>query len=266
MMATTSAEVGVCHTLFRDNDLGRIRSGFRHFGLHFTPARNSAPVVTAAAAAPPPSACGMSDGSDSDDTPPTFVRLEDENSDEDLEWEDPSGGALSSILDACERGGDADALSALLGSLSVSVDTKGADGDTPLHVACLYGHADLVRALLAKNANPRVTDGDGGTPLHDASAGGHMEIVQMLVDSVVSASAEEVASFVNARDGDGETPLHLATRGEHEHVVRFLLSHGASVEIKSDAGLVARDYSAEGGALDETLRLAENAAGRPATP
>jgi ankyrin repeat protein len=81
-----------------------------------------------------------------------------------------------------------------------------------------------------------------------------------------SASAEEVASFVNARDGDGETPLHLATRGEHEHVVRFLLSHGASVEIKSDAGLVARDYSAEGGALDETLRLAENAAGRPATP
>ena len=185
MMATTSAEVGVCHTLFRDNDLGRIRSGFRHFGLHFTPVRNSAPVVTAAAAAPPPSACGMSDGSDSDDNPPTFVRLEDENSDEDLEWEDPSGGALSSILDACERGGDADALSALLGSLSVSVDTKGADGDTPLHVACLYGHADLVRALLAKNANPRVTDGDGGTPLHDASAGGHMEIVQMLVDSVV---------------------------------------------------------------------------------
>lgn len=98
-----------------------------------------------------------------------------------------------------------------------------------------------------------------------------MAIVQMLVDSV-KASAEEddssaaVASFVNARDGDGETPLHLATRGEHEHVVRFLLSHGASVEIKSDAGLVARDYSAEGGALDETLRLAENAAGRPATP
>lgn len=207
----------------------------------------------------------MSDGSDSDDNPPTFVRLEDENSDEDLEWEDPSGGALSSILDACERGGDADALSALLGSLSVSVDTKGADGDTPLHVACLYGHADLVRALLAKNANPRVTDGDGGTPLHDASAGGHMEIVQMLVDSVVSASAEEVASFVNARDGDGETPLHLATRGEHGPVVTFLLSHGARAEIKSDAGLVAREYATEGGALDETLRAAE-ASKAPRTP
>ena len=37
----------------------------------------------------------MSDGSDSDDNPPTFVRLEDENSDEDLEWEDPSGGAFN---------------------------------------------------------------------------------------------------------------------------------------------------------------------------
>ena len=124
----------------------------------------------------------MSDGSDSDDTPPTYVRLEDENSDDDPEWEDPSGGALSSILDACERGGNAEALSALLGSLDVSVDTKGADGDTPLHVACLYGHADIVRALLEANADPRVTDGDGGTPLHDASAGGHLNIVKMLVE------------------------------------------------------------------------------------
>ena len=212
----------------------------------------------------------MSDGSDSDDTPPTFVRLEDENSDDDPEWEDPSGGALSSLLDACERGGDADALSALLGSLSVSVDTKGADGDTPLHVACLYGQTAVVRALLERDADPRVTDGDGGTPLHDASAGGHEAIVRMLVESVktknADAAAEAVASFVNARDGDGETPLHLATRGEHEHVVRFLLSHGASVEIKSDAGLVARDYSAEGGELDRTLRAAEAAAGKPRTP
>ena len=213
----------------------------------------------------------MSDGSDSDDTPPTFVRLEDENSDDDPEWEDPSGGALSSILDACERGGNAEALSALLGSLDVSVDMKGADGDTPLHVACLYGHADIVRALLETNADPRVTDGDGGTPLHDASAGGHLNIVKMLVERIReiraadAAGPADVSSFVNARDGDGETPLHLATRGEHGPVVTFLLSRGARAEITSDAGLVAREYATEGGALDETLRAAE-ASKAPRTP
>lgn len=211
----------------------------------------------------------MSDGSDSEGKPPTFVRLEDENSDDDPEWEDPSGGALTSLLDACESGGGAEDLSALLAGLGVSVDTKGADGDTPLHVACLYGQTAVVRALLERNADPRVTDRDGGTPLHDASAGGHEAIVRMLVERAKDQNADAtdvVASFVNARDGDGETPLHLATRGEHAPVVAFLLSHGASVEIKSDAGLVARDYSAEGGELDEILRAAEAAAGRPQTP
>ena len=133
------------------------------------------------------------------------------------------------------------------------------------HAGRRCGQADTARALLETNADPRVTDGDGGTPLHDASAGGHLNIVKMLVERIRERDEDDVSSFVNARDGDGETPLHLATRGEHGPVVTFLISHGARVEIKSDAGLVAREYAAEGGALDETLRAAE-ASKAPRTP
>ena len=42
---------------------------------------------------------------------------------------------------AATEEGNAAALSELLGRLSVSPDTLGEDGDTALHVACLYGEA-----------------------------------------------------------------------------------------------------------------------------
>jgi ankyrin repeat protein len=207
----------------------------------------------------------MSDGSDSDETPPAFVKLDDEDSDDDAAWEDPSGGVLTSILESCETGGDAAAFTSLLASLTVSVDTKGADGDTPLHVACLYGHADLVRSLLSADANVRATDKENGTPLHDACAGGYVDIVDAILRRLKETAEDEesFASAVNARDGDGETPLHLATRGDHAPVCALLLSQGADASVKSEAGLTARDYAVEGSALDEALRVAGAHAGAP---
>ena len=50
------------------------------------------------------------------------------------EWEDPSGGLLSDVFDACENE-DADALGALLDKLAASewgINAHGPDGDTPL--------------------------------------------------------------------------------------------------------------------------------------
>jgi hypothetical protein len=50
------------------------------------------------------------------------------------EWEDPSGGLLTEVFDACEND-DAGALARLLESLKATqwgVDTHGPDGDTPL--------------------------------------------------------------------------------------------------------------------------------------
>ncbi len=48
-------------------------------------------------------------------------------------------GLCAAEVFAATEIGDAVALSELLGRLSVSPDTLGEDGDTALHMACLYG-------------------------------------------------------------------------------------------------------------------------------
>ena len=47
---------------------------------------------------------------------------------------------------------------------------------TPLHIAAIYGHADIVRILVEAGCNVRCKDDDLGTPLQFASAEGNLEV------------------------------------------------------------------------------------------
>ena len=74
------------------------------------------------------------------------MRLDDAGGDEPTtDWEDPSeNNVLSGVMEACEEG-DLNALNDLLGKLSVGIDEKGEEGDTALHLACLYGEEERGR-------------------------------------------------------------------------------------------------------------------------
>eukprot|EP00227_Mantoniella_beaufortii_P017628 CAMPEP_0197586658 /NCGR_PEP_ID=MMETSP1326-20131121/8558_1 /TAXON_ID=1155430 /ORGANISM="Genus nov. species nov., Strain RCC2288" /LENGTH=223 /DNA_ID=CAMNT_0043151307 /DNA_START=47 /DNA_END=718 /DNA_ORIENTATION=- len=173
-----------------------------------------------------------------------------DSEDEQGEWEDPSkGGILTQVMEACE-GGDADALAGLIGNLSVGLDEKGEEGDTALHLACLYGHHACVARLLSEGASPFVQDSDGGTPLHDATAGGYVEIVRALLAAAAALGGAVLERCVNAQDGDGEVPLHCAARGDHVEVVRALLAAGAAADVKSEAGLLPYQFSGEGSEVE----------------
>ncbi|PON84466.1 Transmembrane protein [Trema orientale] len=75
--------------------------------------------------------------------------------------------------------------------------------ESPLHVASMLGHVDLVRQLLRRKPElASELDSTGSSPLHLAGAKGHVEIVEELL------AADPEACTV--RNQDGRTPLHVA--------------------------------------------------------
>ncbi|KAJ9695315.1 hypothetical protein PVL29_010682 [Vitis rotundifolia] len=129
-------------------------------------------------------------------------------------------------LAAAAQLGDVDALRLALDTLNGSIDEPVEDGDTALHLTCLYGFLPCVQLLLERGASLETKDEDGAIPLHDACAGGFTEIVELLINS--TNNTECVQRMLESVDVEGDTPLHHAARGEHVGVIRLLLAHGAS--------------------------------------
>jgi ankyrin repeat protein len=81
-------------------------------------------------------------------------------------------GSTSQPYAAIEDG-DVDTSRDLLQQLPPNlIDTIGPEGDTLLHLACLYSHEECVKLLLEYNASVHVRDEDNSCVLHDSSAGG----------------------------------------------------------------------------------------------
>jgi ankyrin repeat protein len=70
----------------------------------------------------------------------------------------------------------------LLAIEGIDVNAKKEDGWTPLHLAVIHGHLDIVKVLLAMEVlmsmqRKRMVQ----TPLHLAASHGHLEIVKALL-------------------------------------------------------------------------------------
>lgn len=142
-----------------------------------------------------------------------------------MNYESDTPPQLRDLRDAIANN-DIDALRLALDNLTGSIDEAVEDGDTALHLCCLYGHLPLVQLLLERGANIEATDEDGAIPLHDASASGFLDIVQLLINS--ANNPECVKRMMESVDAEGDTPLHHAARGGHIDIIRLLLASGAS--------------------------------------
>lgn len=143
------------------------------------------------------------------------------------------------------------------GGVAVDFDKLSSSGETALGLACLKGHLQVAKYLLAHGADPNVrhametplwwaTKGDhpevalelvahgadptplnasDNCPLHVAARKGHLALVKAMLDA-----AEDPSVLAGWEIGKyGYTPLSYAAMGGHFEVAQLLLSLGAAV-------------------------------------
>lgn len=109
-------------------------------------------------------------------------------------------------------------------------------GDTALHLIVARRDNTWLTFLLAKGANPNLTDNNGNTPLMDAIQARFEEGARTLL----AYNAQ-----VDKANGSGETPLIRAVQLRDIGLVRLLVAQGANADKRdSIAGMSARDYAA----------------------
>ncbi|KAM0479067.1 hypothetical protein ACHAPX_005047 [Trichoderma viride] len=127
------------------------------------------------------------------------------------------------------------------------IDLPDRFGWTPLHLAGIYGHEELLE-YITKNYAAATLDIDAGdnnfrTPLHLAVESKRTAAVQILVDA--DAKVNTVAK-------DGSAPLHVAVK--QREILSMLLEHGADVEAIDMDGRTPLYLSVEDGEI-ETMNM-----------
>ena len=96
------------------------------------------------------------------------------------------------------------------------------EGDTPLHVAALKGHVQVVDFLLQQNeCDVTIPDSNGHLALHCACQSGSLSMVTSLV--------KVDPSTANTQNKEGTTPLQMASFSGHLDIVKYLASLGDDV-------------------------------------
>ena len=101
----------------------------------------------------------------------------------------------------------------------VNVNSQhGKNDTTPLYMAVVLGHKDIVRVLLERGADPNIAGAWGRTPLLTAIRARLDDVTHMLI---------ERGADPNIADHEKHTPLRYASARGDTDLVRLLLGRGA---------------------------------------
>ncbi len=146
----------------------------------------------------------------------------------DPDTRDPSGipGLYLAI-----REPSLNAAQALIAWPNTNVEARTAQDESPLMMAALKGHLELVRQLIGRDAD---VNKPGWTALHYAATNGHVAVVQLLLDH---------HAYIDAESPNGTTPLMMAAQYGSPGAVKLLLEAGADPLLKNQLGLTAIDFA-----------------------
>jgi len=136
------------------------------------------------------------------------------------------------------------AAQALIDWPKTNVEMRTPEDESPLMMACLKGHIEIVKKLISRDADVNKT---GWTPLHYAATGGHIAIIELLL---------EQHAYIDAESPNGTTPLMMAAHYGSPAAVKVLLEAGADPTLKSQLGLTAIDFANRGGRQDAAEMIA----------
>jgi ankyrin repeat protein len=117
-----------------------------------------------------------------------------------------------------------------------SGDTALGEGTTPLMRAARAGDAAVMRMLLSKAADPKLTTRDGSTAFLFAAGVGYRDKNTRGTESEALEAVQvllEQHPDINQTNNNGETPLHGAALRGADSIVQFLVEHGAKLDVKT---------------------------------
>jgi ankyrin repeat protein len=116
----------------------------------------------------------------------------------------------------------------------------GTGGRTALHWAGEFGHEEVVAYLLDQGARPGPRGANGPTPLMLACVRGHVRVALLLLDHMGGQGLEARGGYFTY------TALYAAVRSGYERLVAQLLGHGARADTRDGKGVSALMLGAEG--------------------
>ena len=155
-----------------------------------------------------------------------------------------SGGAA---LNEAAGAGNLNIVKQLL-ARDADLNYKNRNGRTALNAAARNGHIDVVKFLLKRCSCINSQDENGNTALIAAAMRGYFKIVEMILESGFRVD-------VDVRNYYDDTALNLAAMSGYMNVVELLLQRGADLHyVWNDRALV---YAAENGHNEIIMMLLE---------
>ena len=121
--------------------------------------------------------------------------------------------------------------------------------NTPLMLACKYGHLNAVSSLIKHGAKVNLQDAIGNTAVYYALSCSNAS------PEVLSRLMRDRAAVNSACTRENGTPLMIACQYGHMNAVTFLIEHGANMVLQDKNGDTALHYAVSAGAVNTLLDL-----------